>query len=58
MTHPSSETGYPALALDTTPCDGRLRQRVERVTFERRATRCEHHQHRFVRHAPTLMREG
>ena len=58
MTHPGRETGYPALPLDTTPRDGRLRQRVERVTFERRATRCEHHQHRFVPHAPTLMLRG
>ena len=56
VTHSGGETAYPSLPFDATPCDGRLRQRVERVTFERRATGCEHHQHRLVRgrHASTL----
>lgn len=55
VTHSGGETAHPSLPFDATPRDGRLRQRVERVTFERRATGCEHHQHRLVRHTLTLV---
>jgi hypothetical protein len=42
VTYTGGETGYPALPFDATPCDRRLRQRVERVTFECRALSREH----------------
>jgi len=42
-----------ALPFDATPCDGRLRQRVERVTFEARAAGGENNDDRLV-HALTL----
>ena len=51
MAHPRGETGDPPLAFDTTPCDGRLRQRVERVTGEWRASGRENHDDRLVGHA-------
>jgi len=54
MTNAGGETGERTFALDATPCDGGLRQRVERVTFEARATRREDDDHRLVRHALTL----
>ena len=54
MTHSGGETGHPTFPLDATPCDRRLRQRVERITFERRALSRENDDDRFVRHAPTL----
>ncbi|HKC40282.1 MAG TPA: hypothetical protein VKC15_12120 [Gemmatimonadales bacterium] len=54
MSDPGGETGYPAFAFDATPCDGGLRQRIERVTFEGRATGGKHHQHRLVVHHPTM----
>src|SRR2546427_12435204 len=54
VTHAGGETGHPSLPFDATPCDSRLRQRVERVTFERCATGCQHDDHRLVRHALTL----
>jgi hypothetical protein len=58
VTHPGGETGYPALPFDATPCDRDLRQRVERVTFERRALSREYHDDRLVRHATTLAAGG
>jgi len=54
VTHPGGQTGHPTLPFDATPCDGRLRQRVERVTFQGRAPGRENHQHRLVRHTPKL----
>jgi len=54
VTHSGSQTGYPTLPFHATPCDGRLRQRVERVTFERRALGREYDDDRLVRHARTL----
>jgi len=50
VTHAGGETGYPALPFDATPCDGRRRQRVERVTFERRALDREDDENRLVGH--------
>jgi hypothetical protein len=58
VTHPGGETGYPTLPFDATPCDGGLRQRVERVTFEHRALGCEYDDHRLVRHAVMLASAG
>ena len=57
MTHPGSETGYPTLPFDATPCDGGLRQRVERVTFERRAGCREDDDDRLV-HGRTVRNNG
>jgi len=54
MTDASGETGDPALPFDATPCDRRLRQRVERVTFEARALSRKNDDDRLVRHALTL----
>ena len=54
MSDPGGETGYPAFTFDATPCDGSLRQRVERVTFEARALGREDDHHGLVRHVPTL----
>ncbi|HLZ46473.1 MAG TPA: hypothetical protein VKQ05_12425 [Gemmatimonadales bacterium] len=51
------ETRDSALAFDPTPCDGRLRQRVEGVTLERRAPGRKDDDDRLVRrerHGPTL----
>ena len=53
MTYPGGETRDPALPFDTTPCDRRLGQRVERVTFEARAAGGENNDDRLV-HALTL----
>jgi hypothetical protein len=54
MTDAGGETGDPALPFDATPCDRRLGQRVERITFEARALRRENDDDRLVRHALTL----
>jgi hypothetical protein len=54
VTNPGGETSHPPLPFHATPCDGGLRQRVERVTFEARATGREDDDHRLVRHALTL----
>ena len=35
VTYAGGETSHPTLPFDATPCDRRLRQRVERVTFGR-----------------------
>ena len=48
MPDPGGQTGYPTLAFDPHPGDGRLRQCVERITFEPRATRCENDDDRLV----------
>jgi len=53
VTHSGGQTGHPTLPFDATPCDRRLRQRVERVTVEARATGCENDDDRLV-HALTL----
>jgi hypothetical protein len=50
MADPGGETGDTTLPFDPQPRDGRLRQRVERVTLEARATGRENHDDRFVRH--------
>jgi len=55
VTYAGGETCHPTLPFDATPCDGRLRQSVERVTFEVRATGCEYDDDRLVRHAPTVV---
>jgi hypothetical protein len=55
VTDAGGETGYPALPFDATPCDRRLGQRVERITFERRALSRENDDDRFVRHALRLV---
>jgi hypothetical protein len=55
VTYAGGETGHPTLPFDATPCDRRLRQRVERVTFERRALSRENDDDRLVRHALTLV---
>ena len=57
VTDPGGETGYPALPFDATPCDGGLRQRVERVTFERRAGCREDDDDRLV-HGRTVRNNG
>ena len=54
VTDAGGETCHPTLALDARPCDGGLRQRVKRVTFEARALGREDDDHRLVRHVPTL----
>jgi hypothetical protein len=57
VTHASGQTRYPGLAFDADPCDLSLWQRVEGVTFERRATGRENDDDRFVRHAQKLVRD-
>jgi hypothetical protein len=54
MPDTGGETGDPSLPFDPHPGDARLLQRVECVTFERRATGCEYDDHRLVRHALRL----
>ena len=58
VTHSGGQTRYSTLPFDATPCDGRLRQRVERITFEARATGCEDDDNRLVGHITKLSREG
>lgn len=48
VTHPGGQTGHPTLPFDTAPCDGGLRQRVERVTLQARATGGENNDDRLV----------
>ena len=54
MTDSGGETGERTFALDATPGDGGVRQRVERVAFEARALGREDDHHGLVRHVPTL----
>ena len=58
MTNAGGQTRQRALPFYAAPCDGGLRQCVERVTFEDRAARREDHDHRLVRHALTLAVRG
>ena len=50
MADTSGETGDVTLPFDPQPRDGRLRQRVERITFEPCAVSRENDDDRFVRH--------
>ena len=54
VTHSGGQTRHPTLAFDAHPCDAGLRQRVEGVTFEGRATSREDDDDGLVRHARTL----
>jgi hypothetical protein len=54
MADAGGETRHPPLPFYATPCDRRLPQRVERVTFERRTLGREHDNDRLVRHTLTL----
>jgi hypothetical protein len=54
MPDTGGETGDPSLPFDPHPGDARLLQRVECVTFERRATGRENDDDRLVRHPVML----
>ena len=54
MTHPGSETRDRALPFDAHPGDRRPLERVEHFTLEDRTSGGQHHDDRFVIHAPTL----
>jgi hypothetical protein len=56
MPNPGGETGDSSLSFDPHPGDRRLRQRVERVTFQIRAAGRENDNDRLVHvvHVPTL----
>lgn len=58
VTYPGGETRDSALSLDAHPCDRRLGERVERVTFEHRSAGRENDDHRLVVHAQTLAPGG
>ena len=51
MPDTSGETGDSSLPFYADPGDGRLWQRVERITCERRATGCEYDDDGLVLHA-------
>ncbi len=58
MTHSGSQTRHSTFPFDTYPCDRRLGQRVECITFETRATGCENDDDRLVGHMTKLSRDG
>lgn len=54
MTHSGGQTRHLPFSFYAHPCDRRLRQRVERVTFEGQTAGSEDDDDRLVRHGLTL----